>query len=1019
MSTTSTARALALLLPLIGWFPLATTASAQTSATGGIVGRVYNPSTQEYVRNAEVRLAGTPQMTTSESDGSFQFTGVAAGVATLSVSHAGYTTVVATFTVTAGQTAMREISLTSTLAGKPLEGEAVKLAEFVVSSEREGNAKAIMEQRRNLNISTSVASDVYGDLTDGNVGEFLKFLPGLDIEYIQSEARGVRLGGMDSQYVGFTVDGVKLASAEGDPNFGGGLTRVVSFESMSISSVESIEISRTTSADMDADAPAGTINMKTRRAFDRKGRRIGFNAAVTINSEEFTLSRTYGPDDGRHYKYRPAFGLDYSDVFLQQRLGVMVNLSRANSYSEQYRLTHTYNRTPTATDPRPMVLTAIDFKDGPQFITKDTATLTLDFKAAPGLVLSLGGILNFSERDTANRNLTFTAAANSTAAATGRQNVLGTLTDFRTNGLATNTSRTVGFSGSTSIKLTDTVTFGPKFEYKAGAFIVDGNAAYSRSKNTYMALHRGTVGGTPVNAIVGDWRAVRPSPDSGEWIINQVSGPDWFDLANFKNPRISDGARLNITEIYSGALNATWKVPFSQLPTSLKFGSKWSEEARKLSNQDAYYAWSYVGPGGGSSGSWGAYPSPHVFDSGTTNALTVFNIANQRGMVPYPNREAIADLYREHPEYFVNSATADSYYNAFIANTRNVKQTVTSTYAMADVRPGSRLQIRAGLRWENTLSQSRETDPLPAAQVIAAGFPVNAARRASTIPGVIYQYFSRPLITRRAEYDDFFPSVSAKYSLGRNLQAQVGFNRAISRPSLDAISGTWAINDVSYIVTAPNPNLQPEFSKNYVARLAYYFEPVGSLTFTLTQNDVTNLRETHDHTAEEFGYGDDPQFAGYDFRTQTNSAEHRRFRGMEFGYSQTLSFLPRPLRGTTVNVAYTRGYANQRRPGLSPHRASGSIAYGYERFTARVSAVWSADTPFGSNYGTYRRHEIKYDLNVGWRLTGRYALFAQGRNFLNGSNLNFLSPVVEGEGGALQRLESHGVTWVFGVKGTL
>jgi iron complex outermembrane receptor protein len=657
-------------------------------------------------------------------------------------------------------------------------------------------------------------------------------------------------------------------------------------------------------------------------------------------------------------------------------------------------------------------------KDGPQFIIKDTVTTTLDFKAAPGLVLSLNTVFNFSERNTFNRNLTFNAATNNTAAATGRQNVIGTLTEFRTNGLASNTSRTVNQSGGATAKLTDTATILPKFEYKIGPFTFEGIGSYSKSKNTYSGLQRGFASGSAVSAVVGDWSASRSSEDSGEWTIRQLSGPDWFNLANFTNPRLSDDRRLNVTEIYSGALNATWKLPLREFPTSLKVGGKWLEETRKLNNFSAAYAWSYIGPGGGPSGSWANYPSPHLFDSGTTNALTVYNIANQRGAVPYPNKLGLYTLFTEHPEYFVSTTTADNYFTAFVSNSRNVRQEVTSGYSMVDVRASSRLQIRTGIRWEGTETRSRETDPLPAAQVIAAGFPVNAARRASTIPGINYQYFSRPRIDRRSDYENFFPSISAKYSVTQHLQLQLGANKAIARPPLDAISGTWGIDDVNFIVTAPNPNLQPEYSKNYVARLAYYFEPVGSLTLTVTQNDISNLRESQEFTAEEFGYGDDPEYAGYDFRTQSNSPEGRRFRGLELGYSQSLSFLPKPFQGTTVNLAYTRSYASERRPGLSPHRASGNIGYTYNRFTARFGAVWSDDTPFSATYGRYRRHEIKCDLSAGWRLTRHLSLFAQGRNIFNGSNLNFDSPVIEGVDSALQRLESHGVTWVFGVKGT-
>ena len=91
---------------------------------------------------------------------------------------------------------------------------AVQLQAFTVSSEREGNAKAIMSQRRSMSITTSVASDIFGDVTDGNVGEFLKYLPGVDLDYVESEARGPRLGGMDSQYVGVTFDGIRSASAD-------------------------------------------------------------------------------------------------------------------------------------------------------------------------------------------------------------------------------------------------------------------------------------------------------------------------------------------------------------------------------------------------------------------------------------------------------------------------------------------------------------------------------------------------------------------------------------------------------------------------------------------------------------------------------------------------------------------------------------------------------------------------------------------------------------------------------------
>ena len=195
-----------------GW--LATALALHAQGTGSIQGRVYNPATQQYVRNAEVRLEGTNQVTSTETDGSFTFNNVPAGAATVTGTYTGYATARESVNVSAGQTAVREINMSSATTGPRAPGETIQLQAFTVSTEREGNAKAIMDQKKNMNVTTSVASDIFGDVTDGNIGEFLKFLPGVDVDYVESETRGPRLGGMDAQYTAVSFDGVRLASAD-------------------------------------------------------------------------------------------------------------------------------------------------------------------------------------------------------------------------------------------------------------------------------------------------------------------------------------------------------------------------------------------------------------------------------------------------------------------------------------------------------------------------------------------------------------------------------------------------------------------------------------------------------------------------------------------------------------------------------------------------------------------------------------------------------------------------------------
>jgi len=1030
----------------LGWLLCVLSLSAQTAGTGTVQGRIFNPSTQEYVRNAEVRLGGSNQVTYTENDGTFQFRNVPAGEASIAVTYSGYDTVNQTFTVSSGAIAAREINLISTAASAPGAGKdgILTLQAFTVSTEREGNAKAIMDQRRNMDITTSVSSDIFGDVADGNVGEFLKYLPGVDLDYVESEARGPRLGGMDGQYVGVSFDGQRTASADAFRG-GGEASRATSFEGFSITAIESIEISRTTSAESDADSPAGTINMKTKRAFDRKGRRMAFNAAINFNAEEFTLKKTAGPRDGTMYKWKPNLTLDYSESFLNQRLGVLLSVSRANSYTEQYQVSNGHNRAFTAADPRPYVIRSIDFKDGNKMILKDAFMFTADYRVSSSLVLSLNAIYTYTEGEFWNRNFNWVAANDNANVNNGRSRVggdgittvIGTRED---SGNIDNIATLINGGGSAS-KLTYTRTVSPKFEYKAGGLTVDGALNYSRSVNNYESLERGfsnSEGGRVASSFV----ATRPSSESWEWTIRQTSGADWYNLASFTETdtrfggtRVNNDDRTWVTTLLAGQLNAKWVVPgMRRLPTILKVGTKWAEESRDNENMSDWNMWSYVGPGGNTAapnatginvnsayGSWAnlGYISPHPFDMGTTNGLTVFNAAGVQGMPPRADRERISALFHDRPDLFLHMGTADNYYNTHIANKRDFRQTVTAAYVQADVRVTSKLQIRTGVRLENTLNELTEFDPRLRADVVAQNFPLNPAGRATTIPGLQYQYQSQPRITRESEYHNYFPSVLLKYQILPNFEFQAGHNRAISRPPIDNLTGLWVVDDVNERISAPNPDLPPEHSKNYQTRLAYYFggRAPGQLSLALSQNNIRNLRETYDYSAAEFGV-EDEEFSNYTFRSTRISAEARRFRNMEVSYNQTLGFLPEKFRGTSLNFSYTRSYASQRRNNLSPHRFSSRIGYAYRKFNGSIGMIWRDDSPDGI-YGRYKEELTQFDLSLTWKLTSRYSLYVQGRN-ITGKPVKWMESgpgMVEGVNPSLRTMQEYGANWVFGARG--
>jgi len=191
-------------------------AGAQTVAPGRVTGRVFNPATGEFVRNAEIAVEGTNIVAFSGEDGSYALPNVPAGDITVSVTYTGYDRATAKLTLAPGAAAVRDFELKGSTFGPAAKGPAggvVRLDKFVVSNEREGNAKAIMEQRAALNMKSVVASDNFGDVTGGNIGEFMKYLPGVVIDYNNADARAVRISGLDPKYAAVSIDGMRMASA--------------------------------------------------------------------------------------------------------------------------------------------------------------------------------------------------------------------------------------------------------------------------------------------------------------------------------------------------------------------------------------------------------------------------------------------------------------------------------------------------------------------------------------------------------------------------------------------------------------------------------------------------------------------------------------------------------------------------------------------------------------------------------------------------------------------------------------
>ena len=190
-------------------------AAVSARDSGTIEGRVLNGRSGEYVENARLTFEGTTLETFTDADGYFRLTQVPAGAVRVRVFFTGLPPLVSDVRVGAAQTVALDLTLAEAAPrGAPGRDETVTLAEFVVGASREMDAAAIAinEQRFSANIKQVVSTDEFGHVAEGNVGEFLKFLPGVTVEYGGGYARGISLDGVPSANVPITIDGFNLAS---------------------------------------------------------------------------------------------------------------------------------------------------------------------------------------------------------------------------------------------------------------------------------------------------------------------------------------------------------------------------------------------------------------------------------------------------------------------------------------------------------------------------------------------------------------------------------------------------------------------------------------------------------------------------------------------------------------------------------------------------------------------------------------------------------------------------------------
>ncbi len=931
---------LLLLLPL----------SARAQATGSVAGQVSNAATAVFLDGAEVSVEGTNRSVITERQGRYELT-LPAGPATLVVRYTGLEAQRVTVDVRPGARVIQNIDLNAGV---------YKLEAFTVAGYREGSAAAITAQREAPNVKNVVASDSFGNIADGNIGDFLQQMPGITAVYVGADVRSVQIRGIDGALNAVTMDGDRVASSQS-----AGAGRTFEFEQASLNNIETIEVTKAPTPDMDADSIGGNVNIVSKSAFDRnQPRSFNYSIGGVWRPKYYTRSDNWLREPIKNIG--PSLNFSYADLLgANKRIGISLTGTYHSQPGGDTAALATYQNVLTEpyyvqniTVPRPA--------GAPR--TRLATGAKIEYKWSDSTTLSLNTAYNWFHETNDTRAMVLGTTAN---VANFRPGYTSFLQEVLPN---VNSSSSVTLS--TDDKSGRTYQFVPTVRHRFPGLEIDYGASFSNSQTYYDYRPDGRSFQSRPKATItyrlGGIGFLIDRRQNPKWPrYSQTAGPDLFDLNNYNTLLVTQPDRNGEDEILTAKFNVkkTFSLP---APTFVKAGAVIRQQDRALENFSRRY--NFAGPDGilnSGDESLGQFldKTPKWSDSN----------AGYR-QPPWANPFAVARHQALYPRLWVEDAPFAE--TSRLNGDRSITETVTAAYVMGHTRLNS-LSILAGLRVEKT-----ETE---------AEGPVTV--------GTV-----RSRLRREGEYTDIFPGVHFRYAPSRNLISRLSYSSGIGRPSFEQLMPADTVNEVAQTVNIRNSALKPQYSQNFDATAEYYFEPVGMVSISAFLKEISDFQftDSSQFVGPGANNGFDGLYEGYRITTARNGGS-ARYRGVELAYQQQFTFLPGFWRGFGFSANYTQlstkgdyggTTVTTKVAGFVPKTGNVALTYLGFGWNLRLNAVWR-DTYLitnSTNPALVVYQEPKMQVN----LKSRYTVSRKLSVFCDIENLN-KSPITETYAGTKDR----------------
>lgn len=1021
---------------------------AQPAGTVTLTGRVQDSTAGRSLENARVSVTGTNREVFTDAFGEYRFTELPPGEINLRVFYTGLEPQTATVTLTPGATVQRDFALgplgRTPSVEKSAEG-VVKLDRFVVAQARDTNAAsiAINEQRFAPTTKTVVSTDALGIVGENNIGEFVKFLPGVDVVTDQMNAVGISLRGMPQAYSGISIDGEPMNVAATS-----GPSRSTSLQTVSLVNATRIEIYKVPTPDMPASSLGGSINLVSRTAFEASKPEFQFKTFLNKNSHYPTYAKAWsndGDSPAKHFLWGPGFDFTYT-VPLSKSFGFSVNAVKFDQFNAVQQIRRTFSTNTLASNPQRATvnnpyLQALNYLLFPITERRYNLGLRLDWKVSPTDKVSFIHSGGYFQQDIP----AFTFNVN-----TG------------TNPVSWGSDFTHGRPGSGRVFVANNARhfsvrnhlFRLNYNHVGSLWDFGANLSYGFSAKWFRELSfeqlanaSGEIAGATVD--LDGYGTYTP----GNITVRNAAGSvvDPFDLRNY-NLFVNGGLQTRDSEAQSKAarLDATRKFFPETFKFSAKTGVSVKEEYAGYRLGQFYPA--YVGPDGrAASGDESITRSPIDL---TNYAMQGFSFPRGLPTPTFPSTRRAYDLLQQYPQYFDTNANRRADLQADLTTPFEITERIDAAYLMGDVSlQKNRLRVVAGVRYERTTDDGRGVlqDNQAKYQHDAAGRVVLDAQRRPVLitTDLIAQdalVFKRLGARTHKRYDAYYPSVNASYHFTDSVIGRVGLARTVGRPEFTNLVGAANVTQNDFdpgsnasgaalgTIVTKNPGLKPWTADGLDLRLEYYTPSGGDFSVGFFRKQIKNFfANTTFLATPEFleSINLSTEYVDYQVTAPFNSTAVVHVNGWEAGFNQPL--------GPLVNhefARYFRTFANATliRP-LGPSEADfrgfspKNINWGFMFNRRPVSFVgkWyligkkrlapTAAGVFGVTGWNYQMEKLRFDASLEYQLTKRFSAYITGRNIFNDRDQQeayaegsprYVKFAFEGE---------YGVTYQFGIKG--